>query len=371
MAERPYVVASAAMSVDGCLDDTTPERLLLSDAADFDRVDEVRSGCDAILVGAETIRRDNPRLVVRSDLRRQARLASGRPADPVKVTLTASGELDPGARFFAAGESDKVVYAAGGSAGTARERLGDVATVVDGGDPLDLVVVLADLIRRGVRRLLVEGGGRVHTAFLTAGFVDELHLVVAPFFVGDADAPRFVGHGAFPHHPGHPMRLADVRRIGDLAFLRYVLAADHYWLAEAIEESRRCPVSPSAYSVGAVLVDAEGQEISRGYSREADPRDHAEEAALAKVADDDPRLRTATLYSTLEPCSARASRPRPCAELVIAAGIPRVVIAWREPDLFVDCHGVEDLRAVGVEVLEKHELASEARSVNAHLFRKS
>lgn len=369
MAPRPYVLASAAMSVDGYLDDTSPERLLLSNDADFDRVDEVRSGCDAILVGAETIRRDDPRLSVRSDLRRQARLASGRPADPAKVTLTASGDLDPGARFFAAGESDKIVYAGGGSAGTARERLGDVATVVAAAGPLDLEVVLADLRRRGVRRLLVEGGGRVHTAFLTAGLVDELHLVVAPFFVGDEAAPRFVRPGAFPHHPGRAMRLADVRRIGELGYLRYLLAADHYWLAEAIEESRRCPVSSSAYAVGAILVDAEGHEISRGYSREADPRDHAEESALAKVAHDDPRLRTATLYSTLEPCSTRASRPRPCAEIVVAAGIPRVVIAWREPDVFVDCHGVRDLRAAGVEVVEVPELAPEARAVNAHLFR--
>jgi riboflavin-specific deaminase-like protein len=357
------------MSVDGCLDDTGPERLVLSNDLDLDRVDDVRAGCDAILVGAETIRRDNPRLLVRSEKRRQRRLASGRPVDPVKVTLTASGELDPGANFFETGESDKIVYAAGSAVETARERLGDVATVVDAGDPLDLDVVLADLRRRGVGRMLVEGGGRVHTSFLTAGRVDELHLVVAPFFVGEASAPRFVGHDTFPHHPDRPMRLADVRRIGDLAFLRYVLAADHYWLAEAIEESRRCPVSPSAYSVGAILVDADGHEFSRGYSRESDPRDHAEEAALAKVAADDPRLRAATLYSTLEPCSTRASRPRPCAELVIAAGIARVVIAWREPDLFVDCHGVEDLRAAGVEVVELPELASEARAVNAHLFR--
>jgi pyrimidine deaminase RibD-like protein len=229
--------------------------------------------------------------------------------------------------------------------------------------------VLLDLRRRGVRRLLVEGGGRIHTAFLTADLVDELHLVVAPFFVGDAAAPRFALPGRFPHHPGHPMRLAGVRQIGDVAFLRYLLAADHYWLGEAIEESRRCPVSRSAYSVGAIIVDASGQEIARGYSRETDPHDHAEEAALAKVDAADERVRTATLYSTLEPCSTRASRPRPCAELVIAAGIPRVVLAWREPALFVDCHGVEQLRDADVDVVELPDLAAEARAVNAHLFK--
>ena len=64
MAERPYVLLSVAMSVDGCIDDATDTRLILSNDADLDRVDEVRAGCDAILVGAGTIRRDNPALLV-------------------------------------------------------------------------------------------------------------------------------------------------------------------------------------------------------------------------------------------------------------------------------------------------------------------
>jgi pyrimidine deaminase RibD-like protein len=120
--------------------------------------------------------------------------------------------------------------------------------------------------------------------------------------------------------------------------------------------------------VGAIVVDASGEEIARGFSRESHPRDHAEEAALAKLPPGDPRLRTATVYSSLEPCSTRASRPTPCAQLLIEAGVPRVVLAWREPELFVDCRGVEVLEAAGVEVVEVPELASLARAVNAHLF---
>jgi diaminohydroxyphosphoribosylaminopyrimidine deaminase/5-amino-6-(5-phosphoribosylamino)uracil reductase len=135
----------------------------------------------------------------------------------------------------------------------------------------------------------------------------------------------------------------------------------------AVGLSRRCPPSDGAYSVGAVIVGADGREIARGYSRETGPV-HAEEAALAKVATDDPRLRTATLYSTVEPCSQRASRPRPCAQLILAAGIPRVVIAWREPSLFVaDARGVELLTAAGVTVVELPDLAGEALAANAHL----
>ena len=143
---------------------------------------------------------------------------------------------------------------------------------------------------------------------------------------------------------------------------------DRYWLGVAVDLARLCPPSRTAFSVGAVIVDADGHEISRGHSREGHPHLHAEEAALAKLAPRDPRLPGATLYSSLEPCTERRSRPRTCTQLVLDAGIPRVVIAWREPDLFVTgCQGAELLAARGVEVLEIPDLAEAARSVNAHL----
>ncbi|XVU20929.1 RibD family protein [Actinoplanes sp. CA-054009] len=224
MVERPYTLLSCGMSIDGYLDDAAQERLLLSNEADFDRVDEVRAGCDAILVGAATIRQDDPRLLVRSAERRAARVARGESANPIKVTVTGSCAIDPGAQFFTVGEVDKIVYCASPSVESARAKLGDVATVVDGGEPVDLHLVTADLTARGVRRLMVEGGGRMHTQFLTAGLADELQLVVAPFFVGDSRAPRFVTDGDFPWGPGRRATLAEVRQIGDVVLLRYALS---------------------------------------------------------------------------------------------------------------------------------------------------
>jgi 5-amino-6-(5-phosphoribosylamino)uracil reductase len=224
MAERPYTLLSCVMSIDGYLDGATDERLLLSNDADFDRVDAVRAGCDAILVGAGTIRHDNPRLLVRTAERRERRLARGMRPSPVKVTVTAKAELDPGADFFAAGEVEKLVYCPSDTVSRARERLGRVATVVDGGRPLDLRRMTEDLHDRGVGRLMVEGGGTVHTQFLTADLADELHLVVAPFFVGDSRARRFVDDGRFPWNPDRRATLAEVRPIGDVVLLRYALS---------------------------------------------------------------------------------------------------------------------------------------------------
>jgi diaminohydroxyphosphoribosylaminopyrimidine deaminase/5-amino-6-(5-phosphoribosylamino)uracil reductase len=154
--------------------------------------------------------------------------------------------------------------------------------------------------------------------------------------------------------------------------------ADFPWLAAAIDLSRQCPPSASAFSVGAVLVAADGSVIATGYSRERDPHDHAEEVALARAAAAPPggetpgeaarRLAKATIYSSLEPCLRRLSRPRSCCELIVAAGIRRVVLAWLEPPLFVPGGGARWLREQGVTVAELPELAAEARAVNAHLL---
>ncbi len=224
MADRPYTVLSAAMSLDGFLDAGTSERLILSTPADLERVDALRATCDAILVGAATVRRDNPRLLVRAPGRRADRIAQGLPDSPVKVTVTGSGDLDPDAAFFTAGTTERLVYCPPDLVGDCARRLGDRATIVGVDGPGVLVDVLADLAGRGVRRLLVEGGGRVHTQLLTGGLADELRLAVAPFFVGNPTATRLAGDGGYPWCPDHRARLVDAARLDDLAVLRYALS---------------------------------------------------------------------------------------------------------------------------------------------------
>ena len=228
MADRPFVLLSAAMSADGYIDDASPSRLVLSDAADLDQVDELRAGSDAILVGAQTIRADNPRLVVRSAERRDRRRDAGLSPSPRKVTLTASGSLDPGAAFFAESDTAPLVYGPAAVAGRLARRLGRAAEVVaipagaaaDGTVP-GLAWILAELATRGISRLLVEGGASVLAQFLSAGLADELRLGVAPVFVADPRAPRLLaGPVALPR-----LVLADTRQVGGMAVLKYLLSA--------------------------------------------------------------------------------------------------------------------------------------------------
>jgi len=224
MRDRPYTLLSCCVSIDGYIGNAA-SRLLLSNEADFDRVDAVRASCDAILVGAETVRVDNPRLLVRSQTRRDERAARGLPASPTKVTVTRRAELDARAHFFRAGDAEKLVYCASPRVEDARARLGPVATVVDGGDDVEMSSLSTDLADRGVERLMVEGGAMVHTQFLTENIVDELQLTVAPVFVGDSEAPRFVRDGIFPWNPGRRAELVDVRKLGDVVLLRYALSS--------------------------------------------------------------------------------------------------------------------------------------------------
>jgi 5-amino-6-(5-phosphoribosylamino)uracil reductase len=227
--DTPYVTLSSATSLDGYLDRADPPRLTLSNTADFDRVDAVRAGSDAILVGARTVRRDNPRLLVRSIARQTRRETEGLTHSPWKVTVTASGELDPKAAFFTAGDTTKLVYCPTSQAERIRRRVGHAALVVGLGRGVTMTDLVADLADRGIRELMVEGGGNVHTQFLAANLVDELHLAVAPFFVGDQRAPRFVGDGMFPWTSDRRATLAEVRQIGDMVLLRYALSDRFSW----------------------------------------------------------------------------------------------------------------------------------------------
>jgi len=242
-ADRPQVMLSAAMSADGYIDDATSHRLVLSDAADLERVDELRAGSDAIMVGAQTIRADNPRLLVRSAARRARRCELGLPASPRKVTITGTGSLDPRSRFFTdtglggAGASRgqltdpgnaPLVYAPAEVAADLAGRL--PATVVavplaagresTGFKRLDLPWVLADLAARGIARLMVEGGSSVLGQFLAAGLADELWLAIAPVVVADPAGPRLVSGGPVAAQ----LELAEVAQVGGMAVLRYLLA---------------------------------------------------------------------------------------------------------------------------------------------------
>lgn len=207
--KRPYVQLKAAISLDGCLDDAARARLVLSSAEDLVAADGLRAACDAVLIGAETLRNDAPRLLVRDEVHIQARIARGQAPQPDKIVITRSGQLPPDSPFFTAGHSRKRVYAPQPAVAALQAALGvpvDVRPL-----PVDdtwLAALLGDLQACGVGRLLVEGGAQVHRAFLRAGCFDALRLAIAPVVVGDDRAPRLFGPGMPPMPAGRLQRVS-------------------------------------------------------------------------------------------------------------------------------------------------------------------
>jgi 5-amino-6-(5-phosphoribosylamino)uracil reductase len=198
------VFLSVAVSLDGYIDDRSPQRLILSSPEDLADMRAAREECDAILVGAETVRRDNPSL---------------RAKNAARVTVTHSGELDPNLHFFD-GSMRTIVLTAKDRVEVLRARLGERAEVVaiESFEPAAYVSALQDC---GVRSLFVEGGTRILTAFIASGLFDRLRLAIAPFFIGDDDAPRMVHPAHFLNDAYSRLMLRDVRRLGDVAVLNY------------------------------------------------------------------------------------------------------------------------------------------------------
>lgn len=214
------IILSAAISLDGYLDDNTQQRLKLSSPEDWDDVKLLRTRCDAILVGAETVRRDNPSLVIGEVAHRAERVERGLKPDIVKVTVTRSGELDPAFDFFQKGEGEKIVITEATANPKNLEMLEPYATIVKQREVTALSIV--DTLKgMGIKSLMVEGGSHILTMFLEEGVVDELRLAIAPIFVGDSGAPRLVNEGEFLWNKDNRMHLDRVEKMGDTAVLFY------------------------------------------------------------------------------------------------------------------------------------------------------
>ena len=348
------VTVSTAVSADGYLDDRSPDRLILSTPEDWAEVHRLRAACDAILVGAETIRRDNPSLLVGDEVLRRERIDRGLSPDPVKVTLTASCRLSPEANFFTRGDQEKIVFTSCSDPGPLRQ----VATVIPAAE-ITAALIVTELEKRGLRSLLVEGGAATLRMFFAENLVDTFRLAVNPAVkVGDPRAPRLEVGSGYLQTP-HSTESLGGMRVTTYAIKPDRTAEDRRYLQMAIDESRKCTPSTSSYCVGAVIVTT-NRKIFTGYTHETSPTLHD---ALPICVE----LRGATIYSSMEPCSERKSEPESCSELIIRHEFRRVVFALYEPDCFVCCQGALNLRRHGIEVSVDETLSGQVRAINAHI----
>ena len=352
------IYLSIAASSDCCIDDCKPSRLRLSTDEDWNEIYRLRSDFDAILVGASTVRNDNPSLRIKDAALRERRRREGRQPDIVRVTLTASGNLPADAKFFAA-EGRAIVI-------TSNAAYSHPTAEVIYTESITAESVVSALERAGIGSLFVEGGAQTARMFMEAGAVDVLRYAVNPQIrVGDSAAPHF------DPSPWVAGMTAERRNLGGMDVAEYRFnnidfAADERFMRMAVEQSRRSEPCATAYRVGAVVVTAEGG-VFAGYTHESRPTSHAEQEAVDKALAAGAELRGATVYTSMEPCTSRKSEPESCSQLIVRHGFARVVFALFEPECLAHCDGVSYLRSCGVRVDVMPHCLADVVLINSHI----
>lgn len=346
----PTLTLSCAISADGYLDDTSAARAVLSSPEDLEAVLKLRAQSDMIVVGAETVRRDDPGLATRGARHVARRARDGRAPDPVKVIVSRSGDLPHDRQIWTSGSAETVVLS--------RQESDAPATVIRfDEDPVDAVLALARTLDCG--DVLIEGGAQILRLALPRA--RWFRLAVSPHRLGARGHARlFDPDVALPG-----FHIAYSRDFGGTTVhhIDLHLTRARPLMERAFTLSEQCPPSESAFAVGCVGCDAEMRVLATGFSRETGPRDHAEEAMLSKL-DRPPH----TVICTLEPCLSRASKPVGCAERLVRAGVRRVIYAVTEDRTFTEQSGLAHLQANGVELIRLSGFEERFRRANAALY---
>ena len=211
---RPIVHVNVAMSADGKIDTVARAGAAISSPADRERVDRLRAETDAVMVGGNTLRSENPSLTVRSPELRAERLRRGEPENPAKVGIVTVADFDPAGRFMATGPARRFVFttARTGPSQIERLRAAGAETYVDQGERVELVAAVESLYHAGIRSVLVEGGGTLIAELFRLGLVDELSIYVAPVIFGGAAAPTFADGAGFEQEERPCLSLRSIER---------------------------------------------------------------------------------------------------------------------------------------------------------------
>jgi 2,5-diamino-6-(ribosylamino)-4(3H)-pyrimidinone 5'-phosphate reductase len=191
--DRPFTFINSAMSADGKISTKKRKQVRISGKADFDRVDELRAASDAIMVGIGTIRSDDPSLTVKSEERRKSRAAQGLDENPARIVVDSKASIPLTADLFKKGTGKRIIVVSKAAPIERVEALKEKADIIVAGDAeVDLSEMAAELKKRGINRLMVEGGATLNWAMIRAGLVDQISVFVGNLVIGGREAPTFM-----------------------------------------------------------------------------------------------------------------------------------------------------------------------------------
>jgi len=187
---RPYVIVNVAVSADGKMSTRERRQVKISGMDDFDRVDKLKAGCDAIMVGIGTVLADDPSLTVKSTDRIAERKRGGKPEHPVRIVVDSHARTPPDAKILHKGSGKRIIAVSEKASLDNISALKEHADIIVSGDSqVDLSVLMDKLAKRGIKRLMVEGGGTLIWGMLSSRLVDELSMFVGNIIIGGKDAP--------------------------------------------------------------------------------------------------------------------------------------------------------------------------------------
>lgn len=220
--DRPYILLNYALSLDGKISTETRDPVRFTSRTDRGLMDEIRADADAVLIGAATLRAEDPPVRIQAARRRDERTRRGKPPHPVSIVLSRSLRLPSEGRFWKDDRVERIVATTEQTPAELTLPFEDKAEVIrTGRTSVDLVELCRVLSERGIGRLLVEGGGEVNMAFWEAGLVDEVYLTLCPVVIGGRNAPTAADGAGFAADRLRNLRLLESRRVGQEFFLRY------------------------------------------------------------------------------------------------------------------------------------------------------
>ena len=199
---RPHVIVNAAMSADGKLSTRERRQVKISGAQDFNRVDRLKAGSDAVMVGIGTVLADDPSLTVKAEECRNNRIHRGADEHPVRIVVDSRARIPPDASVLHKGTGKRIVAVSERADPEKIARLRELATVIVAGkDRVDLAKLMDELGDMGIQRVMVEGGGTLIASLIAAGLVDEIYTFIGNIVIGGKDAPTLADGDGFVREP--------------------------------------------------------------------------------------------------------------------------------------------------------------------------
>ncbi|QLC50925.1 2,5-diamino-6-(ribosylamino)-4(3H)-pyrimidinone 5'-phosphate reductase [Methanolobus zinderi] len=221
---RPFVFINSAMSADGKISTRERKQVRISGDIDFDRMDALRAGSDAIMVGIGTVLADDPSLTVKSEKRRAERKQAGLEENPIRIVIDSKARISPDADIFKKGKGRRIVIVSESAPSSKVRELGDIATVIVAGrDKVDLVASMSKIRDIGVRRLMVEGGATLNWGMVSSGLVDEIYTFVGNLLMGGITSPTLIDGEGFTEEETIKLDLMEAEKIEEGVLLKWKL----------------------------------------------------------------------------------------------------------------------------------------------------